>query len=459
MYDCSKVFNKFYREKVVLSAKEQNELREKRKLNIRRLKNGLIEYNAEKRKEYKIAEERIQGSMAMHTITQNDENDYDIDVAIVFESDNLSELGPLVTRNMVANALERKTKQFAEEPDVKTSCVRLQYISTGYHVDFAVFKRDKQYSWADEYTYEHAGSEWSVRHIKSLEEWFNDEIKSKGNDLRKVIRLSKMFCKSRNSWKNMPSGLVQTVVCDGEFSASHTRIDEIFYYTMKAIVNRLDLNLNVAAPVDNGRELVIREVDHQRMRNWKSRLESSLDHLEVLFNDDCTEKDAINAWGKFFNHSFWDELEPSSISKRFTENNVKIFNDTEEFIEDLYPVLEKYDVTIECKVSGNGFSVMPIAKYLDRYAPSLKNYIPHNFSIDCKVGNTNCPAYDKVLWKVRNIGDEAERRDIIRGQIEDRGKEINERSDFMGEHYIECYLIKNHVCVGIGHVDIPIGGN
>ena len=126
MYDCSKEFNKFYRTKVVLPAKEQNELRKKRKLNIKRLKDGLLEYNEEKNKDYKIAEERIQGSMAMHTITQNDESDYDIDVGIVFESDNLNNLGPLATRNIVANALERKTKQFAEEPEVKTSCVRLK---------------------------------------------------------------------------------------------------------------------------------------------------------------------------------------------------------------------------------------------------------------------------------------------------------------------------------------------
>ena len=35
MYDCSKEFNKFYRTKVVLPETEQNELREKRKLNIR----------------------------------------------------------------------------------------------------------------------------------------------------------------------------------------------------------------------------------------------------------------------------------------------------------------------------------------------------------------------------------------------------------------------------------------
>lgn len=457
MYDCSKEFNKFYRTKVVLPAKEQNELREKRKLNIKRLKAGLLEFNEEKRKDYKIAEERIQGSMAMHTITQNDKNDYDIDVGVVFESENLDELGPLATRNMVANALERKTRQFAEEPDVKTSCVRLKYTSVGYHVDFAIFERYKEYSWEDEYAYEHAGAQWSVRHIKALEEWFNEEIKNKSDDLRKVIRLSKMFCKSRESWKKMPSGLVQTIVCDESLDMNYSRLDELFYYTMKAIVTSLNCRLEVVAPVDNGRALVTHEVDYKRMENWKNRLEDSLTELDVLFDSDCTYNDAVNAWSTFFNHSYWNELKLSATRNSFSDNQSQKINDTEEFIEDLYLVYEQYDVTIDCKVSGKGFTLMPILEYLDKYAPRLKKFIPYNFSVKCKIEHTNCPSYDKVLWKVLNVGVEAERRNDIRGQIQERGKELTENSKFPGEHYIECYLIKNGICVAIGHVNVPIG--
>ena len=443
MYDCSKELEKFYRKKVVLSAKEQNELREKRKLNIKRLKEGLSEYNSEKNKDYKIAEERIQGSMAMHTITQNDKQDYDIDVGIVFEEDNLNELGSLATRNMVANALERKTKQFAEDPEVKTSCVRLKYNSTGYHVDFAVFKRYKKNS-NDEYIYDHSGSEWSVRHIKDLELWFSERIKDKGDDLRKVIRLSKMFCKSRESWKNMPSGLIQTVICEENFNESYSRLDERFYYTMKNIVNRLNSYLEVYAPVDNGRSLVNRDVDYQRMKNWKKRLETQLDSLNILFDDECTFEYAVKAWGVFFEHSYWNELSNTVKKQSFT--------DTEEFIGDLYPILEQFDVTIDCKVSGNGFISMPFQKYLERYAPRLKKFIPPNFKVECSIQSTNCPAYDKILWKVLNVGAEAEKRNDIRGQIQDRGSKISENTNFRGNHFIECYLIKDDVCVGIGHV-------
>lgn len=459
MYDCSKDFNKFYRTSVVLPETEQNELREKRKLNVKRLKEGLLEYNEENKKDYKISEDRIQGSMAMHTIVQNDNGDYDIDVGIVFESSNLNGLGPLASRNMVADALKRKTKQFAEEPEVKTSCVRLKYTSTGYHVDFALFKREKDTVDDKEYTYEHAGSEWSVRDVKALEEWFNAQIKEKGDILRKVIRLSKMFCKSRDTWKNMPSGLLQTVLCDENLCTDYSRIDEVFYYTMQAIVNRISDSTEVAAPVDDGRALVVRDIDHQRMNNWKSRLASKLKELDVLFEEDCTYTDAITAWKEFFNHLYWDGLKEEAITESSSVRKSYTYTDTEEFIEDLYPVYEQYDVTIDCKVAGNGFSLMPIIEYLETYAPRFNKFIPHNFSVRCKVGYTNCPSYDKVLWKVLNVGEEAERRNDIRGQIQNRGKEITENSRFFGPHYIECYLIKNEVCVAIGHVNVPIGAN
>lgn len=68
MYYCSKEFNKFYCTEVVLPEMEQNELREKRELNIKRLNDGLLEYNIENGQNYKVSEDRIQGSMSMYTL-------------------------------------------------------------------------------------------------------------------------------------------------------------------------------------------------------------------------------------------------------------------------------------------------------------------------------------------------------------------------------------------------------
>lgn len=305
MYDLSSKFNTFYTSYVVLSQDEQDNLHSKKRLNIQRLKDGLKEYNTENDTSYTIAETCVQGSMAMSTVVQNENGDYDIDVAVVFDKSVLGDKGAQATRNLVANALKRKTKQFNAEPEVKTSCVRIKY-ADGYHIDFAVYRRYYDLE-RERWIYEHAGSEWSERELEGLTEWFESQNDDSNNRLRRIIRLSKMFCKSRKSWKNMPSGLLQTVLCDEKLQQSYERIDEQFYYTMKEIVNRIETSTSVVAPVDGGRDLTPRNIDRQRMTNWKNRLKSKLEDLEILFNDDCTKDDAIQAWYGFFNHDYWGE--------------------------------------------------------------------------------------------------------------------------------------------------------
>ena len=63
-----------------------------------------------------------------------------------------------------------------------------------------------------------------------------------------------------------------------------------------------------------------------------------------------------------------------------------------------------------------------------------------------------------IYWKVRNIGLEAERRDCIRGQIRmTNNTHQKEKTDFFGPHFVECYLVKNGVCVARNKIHVPIG--
>lgn len=109
MVDLSKEFEDFYNNHVALSRKDQNELRKKKNTNIKRLKNGLLEYNKENGTSYSVADTLVQGSMAMYTVVQNDKKDYDIDVAIIFDKDNLgSDTGAIKAKNIVCEALKKK---------------------------------------------------------------------------------------------------------------------------------------------------------------------------------------------------------------------------------------------------------------------------------------------------------------------------------------------------------------
>ena len=449
MYDLSKSFLDFYKNHVVLPADKQNELRKKRDLNLERLKAGLKEYNEEHKTDYKISETRTQGSMAMHTVVQNDSNDYDIDVAIVFEKDNLAVKGAQAIKNVIVDALKRKCTGFTTEPEAKTNCVRIVY-ANGYHVDFAIYRRFKENTTDREYKYEHAGSTWTSRNPAAINNWFNDEITDKGQVLRQVIRLSKMFCKSRAGWVNMPGGLLQTVLCDEKLQNYH-RLDEAFYYTMVEIKRHLDTSVEVSNPTDLSISLLQTESHRQKMRNWCSKLNNKLSELNILFDKDCSADDAKNAWYKFFYHDYWSSSSKLNISEA-CHKSLYSFSNTEQFIEDMYNMDEQYTVKINCIISKNGFRDMPILSFLEKF----NGWLPHGFSIDCSIGYTDAPRYDMVLWKVRNVGAVAEQKNMIRGQIQNRGGSIHENSQFYGSHYIECYLIQGNKCIAVGHVDIPI---
>lgn len=451
-------FNTFYGKHVVLLKKEKDSLFEKKNLNINRLKEGLKECNQEKGTSYKLSEEAIvQGSMAMATVTQNESNDYDIDVAIVFEKDLLPP-GTTATKNMIVNALKRKCKNFKKEPTAKTNCVRIEY-QEGYHIDFAIYRRYKKNESDDTYTYEHCGSEWRERNPRAITKWFLDANTEKNYQLREVVRLLKMFSKSRDGWVNMPGGLIQSVLADEQFQ-SYERMDECFYYTIKAIRDRLLWNKEVVNPTDSTKSLKLVSKDDTKMDNLYNRLNEKLSKLEILFDDTCTDFQAIEAWEAFFNHSYWT-TQKEKISKALesyssineAEEEFVRFRETEEFIQNLLPVnyQSQYELNLDCKVVKNEKTL----GWLQNMRLKREVLLPK-----CQLyfqAKTNVPAPYNVYWKVRNRGIIAKREDSIRGKIQQTDKLTHyEETQFKGNHYVECYIVKNGVCVVKKRIDVEI---
>lgn len=129
-----------------------------------------------------------------------------------------------------------------------------------------------------------------------------------------------------------------------------------------------------------------------------------------------------------------------------------LYRDTEQFIEDLFPVDIRYNLTIDCKVTQDGF--------LDKLLSTIikhNSWLSRNKQLNFFIDKTDIKGNYDIYWKVRNVGDEAERRDLIRGQIErTNNKRHHESTDFRGEHYVECYLVQNGVCVARDRIEVPI---
>ncbi len=442
MYDLSKEFNQFYTKHTILPGDIQSDLRAKKSINIERLKSGLEENETD----YSIYDTKEQGSVAMSTVVQNDSNDYDIDVAIIFEEDDIgADTGTTTIKHVIAKVLKKKCTNFKKDPEALTNCVRIEY-ADGYHVDFAVYKKN------EDNTYYHAGSSWQERDPMAINDWFCDAVKTKGDKLRSVVRLSKMFCKSRSSWQ-MPGGLIQSVLCN-ECFVECERLDECFYYTMKNILDRLENSIEVYNPTDKTKSLLLKQKDKDKMSNWKQRLSDKLSKLNVVFKSDCTKKQAYDSWYAFFNHEFWQYNE-TEYSFTSYANVIKAHKAAygERSIRGQYDFDISYSAHIDCNVEANGFRPRLLSSILRQ-----REWLPHNRNLTfyCE---TDTPKPYTVLWKIRNVGAEAEKRKMTRGDIVPSNKQNNKRSehtDFYGPHFVECYVIKDGICVATARIDVPI---
>lgn len=152
-------------------------------------------------------------------------------------------------------------------------------------------------------------------------------------------------------------------------------------------------------------------------------------------------------------NDIWREVFGTSVPRAKNLNDARSFKNTEEFVEDRYPVEISETVLIDCDVTQDGWRPMKLREML-RTGTLLKADKKLRFRVvECSV-----PQPYTVKWKVLNRGPEAERRNCVRGQIVDSTASgvRDERSDFQGGHLVECYIVKDGIVVARDRIDVPI---
>lgn len=448
MYDLSNKLMLYHDDYVKLTSEQKNILRDKKEKNITSLFDGLDEYN---KNHPRINRPEIieQGSISMNTAVQNDFDDADIDIALIWKENEIHGKTSKQIKDIVRDAIALTGGNFKEPPVTKTNCVRISY-QDGYHIDFA------PYMIKNDGSYEHAGAIWDSRNPRSITKWYNRMCNTYGEHFSIVVRLLKKFSKSRPKWR-MPGGLLLTCLCAECFCYAQ-RIDQCFLSTIKQIVNRLDLSLDVKNPTNPSISLMMKQDDYKKMKTLRNRLKENIKHLDALLSINCTESSATFAYEKFFNDSFWKKgitLENSSRSLSLKDSLE--YSDTEEFVEDTYDIYSGYS-GYYLRIKGYYYfqegRLHPITNLTNngrRLIPGTKLQF---------VVETNAPSSWKICWKVKNEGSEAERRNCIRGQLQHYGeKKIEEPCTFYGNHYVECYLIDGKMVMKTARIEVPIDRN
>jgi len=293
MIDCEKEIKKYWDEEVKLSEDDVGVLRGNRDENIKKLKKRLMDDSFPLHKE-----EINQGSYSMKTIIQHPRNDYDIDVGIVFKEDDLQKKGknnPLEIRKYIAEIM--KDDRFNKQPDYKKNCVRVYY-NDGHHIDMPIYK---EYKNENKTIQELASSLWEESDPKSINKWFVKRKEEK-SELKKIVQLFKKWARSRNSW-SLPSGLILTILANEKYVSYYSRLDEKFYWTLKALKDRLKYDKKVFNPTNND-EITSSDKHSVKVNNLTKRLDEMFVFLEEL-ETTSDKKKVLLIWKRFFNDDFF----------------------------------------------------------------------------------------------------------------------------------------------------------
>lgn len=310
MHDFSKKITKFHDSHVTLTIALRNDMKSRRDANKDRIIAGLADAGKPS-----VIQWINQGGYAQHTMTQPPEGDeesrYDIDMGAVFDVEDSKT--PVTTKNWVRDAIAAKASNMKNDPVSKPKCVRVVY-ADGYQCDFPVFRTAPATNEGYELA---AGDSWVASDPKSMNSWIDECVSTLSpngqgvSQLRQVIRLTKYFSKVKSYKKGLkyPSGLLATAIAIECYVASDGRIDHAFRETLRAISNR-----SKYSPVFANGIQISDNNDLNRIERLIDSAKDAVSTLDGLDSDDIDDDEAMKAWKKVFQHSFFSTTEFKSAA-------------------------------------------------------------------------------------------------------------------------------------------------
>ncbi len=289
------------------------------------------------------------------------------------------------------------------------------------------------------------GGSWKITKPRQEIAAMTEFVRAKNSNLR-------MLCKMTRAWKNKsgePLGglLIDTLAHNFlsetddydnvSFGSYNQMVEDFFFYLKDQSKQEYYLALG-------SRQRVY--VKHDFRKAAKSAYEQS-----QKANAEIDESKKCKKWRMVFGRNF-------PLVEQVKESvTICSYDNTEQFIEDLYPVDIRNYLRIDCTVTSDGFLSRNLRQILQSHLR-----LPVRRSLRFFIESTDAEEPFTVMWKVRNRGEKAERRNMIRGQIIPSSSGRNsdsirkESTSFYGPHYVECYIIKDGIVVARDLIDVPI---
>lgn len=350
-------------------------------------------------------------------------------------------------------------RQFQLLSDVKDA-IKARYPRTDVHVDRLVVtvtysnfhvevqpvfeEYDEDHKSYFKYPDTYDGGSWKVTKPRQEIAAMKDFVDQKNKNLRRL-------CKMARAWKNkhgvvMGGLLIDTLAYNFLNSTSFYDDKSYMYYDsmnrdfFEYLMNQPDQDHYKA--LGSGQNVKVKK---KFQKKAKLAYELCVKAIEERNPDSINDK-----WKAVFGRPF--PVKQCQVNEAVNKA-FRTWDDTEEFIEDKYPIDIRYYLKIDCEVSQKGFRENALRYMLINRIPLLANK-----KLLFEVVDIDVPEPDSIVWKVLNRGEVAQRKNQVRGQLvlDDGNMRKVEHTLFRGAHLVECYAIKDGVVVAKDRIDVPI---
>ena len=226
----------------------------------------------------------------------------------------------------------------------------------------------------------------------------------------------RLLCKMLRAWKDnvgLPMGglLIDTLAY--RFCTSHPEFDKCGY----ASFGRLTTEFCEYLKDEPKQDYYLALGSKQRVK-----VKSAFQSKAKQAYKECNK--ALEETSEETKHKRWRNVFGNSFPKGNTLSESRSFSDTEEFIEDTYPIDIRHNLSINCTVTRNGYRPKILREVLAK-----KERILRVRSLEFYIEKNNVSEPYEIRWKVLNVGEEAEKRNCIRGQIITSNKVSNKRTE------------------------------
>lgn len=290
-------------------------------------------------------------------------------------------------------------------------------------------------------------NEWIITDPKGHVNWSREVNTNHNKKYKPLVKMLKWWRRS-NCPEDLkyPKGLALEKIIADNLPDSSLNTEKHLIETMQSIVDEFNVYIEAGIKPSTfdpciAENNLLADYEFADIEAFTQKMSG---HLAVIHQDGTNNE----TWRKILGNEFpTGDPESSITSSRYT------YNDTEQFIEDMFPVRIKYSLSIDCNVTQDGWRPFTLVQYL-----ASGGVLRHNKKLDFFIRFSNAPRPRFVYWKVRNVGEVAESRNCIRGQIKKTDREHHfEHTNFYGPHFVECYIVENDVCVARDRIDVPIG--